>query len=319
MIRAIKYLFIIYILTYSIQGIGQADVSMATSIYNRSNYNPAFTARINYFYVFSNTRQQWIGFEGAPKVYYIQGSEYLHNLRSAFGLSFMSDQIGNTTAINPMATYAYRIKGERNRVFTLGLSGGVFSRTIDGSLYDSDILNDPTIDYSIEETTQPDANVGMEFISSRFVFGLSSTHLFSIRKSENSYHNTNHRYGYLIYKNNDFEHFFYKVGIQIINRNNLTIYEGNTLIRLKHGTGLLKGPKEFLDFGFAYRFSRHNDYRSSNQLAFMMGLLLSPDIRVAYSYDQSFIEDYYQNTTHEIMLEYRLFNKAASPRLCGRK
>ncbi len=311
MLKILKNTILIFLLSQSIYTFSQADFGMSTSLYNRASYNPAFIARTDYFYIFSNTRQQWIGFEGAPKVYYLQASEYVHNLRSAFGISMMNDQIGSSSAINPLATYAYRIQSKNGHILSFGMSGGAFSRTINGGVYDADVVNDPTIDYSIENVTHPDANAGMEFQTSRFILGLSSTHLFSINKSENDFHNTNHRYGYLIYKNNSFKNFYFKVGVQVVNRNNVTIYEGNTLIRLKHGTGLMNGPKEIFDFGLAYR--------SSRQLALILGLLLTPDIRVAYAYDQSFIESYYQNTTHEIMVAYRLFNKAASTRLCGRK
>jgi type IX secretion system PorP/SprF family membrane protein len=283
---------------------------MATHWYNRAGYNPAFIARTDYAYIFSNVRQQWIGVEGAPQVFNVQVSEYIHNLRSAFGLSFVSDKIGVTQALNPMLTYAYRIGNDRNWSLAMGLSGGVFYRSIDGSRFEAEVINDPSINYDTEKIILPDANAGVEFQNTSFIIGLSSTHLFSIGKSADSYLNTNHHYGYVIYKNNNAEAFYYKVGLQVVNRNNLTVVEGNVFFRLKHSTGLQKGPREILDFGMTFR--------SSRQMSFLIGILITPNFRIGYAYDHSFIKGFSRNGTHEIMLEYRILNKAASTRFqCG--
>ena len=107
----------------------QNDISMSTHWYDRAYYNPAFIARTDYAYIFSNIRHQWVGVDGAPKVFNIQASEYVNRIHSAFGLSFVSDKIGATQALNPMLTYAYRISGDHNWSFSMGLSGGVFNRT----------------------------------------------------------------------------------------------------------------------------------------------------------------------------------------------
>lgn len=304
------YIIIILCLVHESKVSAQADISMATHWYNRAGYNPAFIARTDYAYIFSNIRQQWIGVEGAPQVLNVQVSEYIHSLRSAFGLSFVSDKIGVTQALNPMLTYAFRIGNDRNWSLAMGLSGGVFYRSIDGSRFEAEVINDPSINYDTEKSIIPDANAGIEFQNTSFIIGLSSTHLFSIGKSDDSYLNTNHRYGYVIYKNNNAEAFYYKVGLQVVNRYNLTVLEGNVFFRLKHSTGLQKGPREILDFGMTFR--------SSRQMSFLLGILITPNLRIGYAYDHSFIKGYSRNGTHEIMLEYRILNKAASTRFqCG--
>jgi len=285
---------------------------MTTHWYNRAGYNPAFIARTDYAYLFSNVRDQWVGVDGAPRVFNVQVSEYFHSLHSAVGLSFVSDKIGATQALNPMFTYAYRISGERDWSLSMGLSGGVFSRTVDGSLFEADVINDPSINYNSEEVLRPDANAGLEFQNNSFIVGLSSTHLFSVNKENNTFLNTNHRYGYVIYKNNNLETFYYKIGLQVVNRYNLTVLEGNAFLRFKHSTGLMNGPREIFDIGMSYR--------SSRQLIFLLGVLVTPDLRLGYAYDHSFISGYYPNGTHEIMLEYRIPNKIASTRpRCGKE
>jgi type IX secretion system PorP/SprF family membrane protein len=292
------------------KAMSQADISMVTHWYNRAGYNPAFIARTDYLYLFSNARYQWIGVDGAPKVINIQASGYFNNLRSAFGLSFASEQTGVTKLVNPMLTYAYRVGNNSDWSLSMGLSAGIFSRSIDGSQFEAETISDPSVNYSTEKTVDPDVNAGVEFQNNTFIFGLSSTHLLSYNKSENEFLNANHRYGYAIYKNNKLDLLYYKLGLQVVNHSNITVLEENISIRFKHPTGLMKGPREILDLGMTYR--------STRQITILAGLNISPNIRIGYAFDHSFITGYNKNNTHEVMLEYRIPFKPASTHLrCG--
>jgi type IX secretion system PorP/SprF family membrane protein len=284
----------------------QTDICLATHHYNRINFNPSSIVRPDYLYLFSNARMQWLGVKGAPKVYNIQASEYINDLSSAFGFSLISDNIGVTKVLNPMFIYAYRISDNRNWSLSMGLSAGVFSRSIDGTQYEAETIEDPSIAYSVETKTSPDVNLGFEFQNTHFVVSLSSTHLLAIGKSDSSFLNSNHRYLSVLYRNTDQRWYNYNFGLQLINRNNLTILEASTYFRFKYPTGLVSGPQEVCELGAIYRTSR--------QLTLCFGLNMLPNFRIGYYYTQSFISGYYLSTTHEIMLEYRIRRKEANVR-----
>jgi type IX secretion system PorP/SprF family membrane protein len=305
------YAYILTVIAFmaGIKAMAQADISMATHWNNRASYNPAFIARTDYLYLFFNTRHQWMGVKGAPVVYDIQVSEYFHSMRSALGVSLVNDKIGATNALNPMLTYAFRIAKKEGWALSMGLSAGVFVRTIDGSRLESETSNDPSLFNYYKKITRPDLNVGFEFQNTHFIYGLSSTHLFSIGKSDTLFLNTNHRYGYAMYKSDYKKLYSYSIGMQVVNRYNLTIIEGNFLFRIKHQLRLIQGPtlkepQELLDFGVTCR--------SSRQVTLLFGLMVSPYFRIGYAYDQSILTKFSQNPTHEIMLEYRIPAKAAS-------
>jgi type IX secretion system PorP/SprF family membrane protein len=307
--RQYAYVLTAISLMSGIKVMAQADISMSTHWNNRATYNPAFIARTDYLYLFSNARHQWVGVKGAPETFSVQASEYFNSLQSAFGLSFVSDAVGVTRAFNPMLTYAYRIVKNQDWALSMGLSGGVFIRTINGSLFEADNILDPSISYNYEKYLRPDVNVGFEYQSAHFIYGISSTHLFSIGKSDSLFLNSNHRYGYVIYRNNNPKLFSYSFGMQVVNRYNLTVLEGSLSFRLKQPAKLLilpliKGSQEILDFGLTYR--------SSRQISLLFGVMLSPYLRIGYAYDQSVFANYSRNGTHEIMLEYRIPAKAAS-------
>lgn len=294
----------IFALFTGIRGFAQADISMATHWYNRANYNPASIARTEYIYLFSNIRQQWTGINGSPRVFNIQASQYIHHMRSAFGISMVGDFVGVTQAYNPMFTYAYRISNERNWALAFGLSAGVFTRFNDGSRYEPMADIDPSIRYDKNGILKPDANAGVELQSDHFVVSISSTHLFSIASADNLFLNSNHRYGLIIYKNTNPEFFNYHFGGQVVNHDNITVVEGNAGLRFKRITGLISGPVEIFDVSATYR--------SNQSMTLLFGVNLSRNLRLGYAYDQSFIAGYYPNTTHELMLECRIPSRRSS-------
>ena len=305
-----KYTFTIFLLLGDIYANAQSDVSMNTYWYNRDNYNPAAIARTEYLYIFSNIRQQWIGIDGAPKVFNVQASEYIHKLHSAFGLSFISDEIGVTQTLGSKLSYAFRLSPDDNWSLSLGLSGGYFSHSINGSIYEANTDEDPSISYENDKIKRPDANVGFEFQNQHLIAGVSSTHLFSPFVSIDNQIYSNHRYAYVIYKNNNPPLFNYSAGLQTINSNDYTIIEGNILFRFKRTNGLKEGPVERFDVGLTYN--------SSHQLIVLLGINVTSKLRIGYAFDQSFSRDLYQNSTHELMMEYRIPNKASSTRQrCG--
>jgi len=286
----------------------QADISMATNWYNRANYNPASIAREDYIYLFSNVQRQWLGIGGSPTVFNVQASQYIYNLHSAFGISLVSDQLGLTSTINPLLTYAYRITGKSNWSLSMGLSAGIFSRSIDGSLFEPGTITDPVIYNNMSTTLAPDANVGLEFQSPHFVGGLSTTHLFSLGKTDNAFMNSSHLYTYFTYRNTESEFMNYNVGFQMVNGPVFTTLEGNASLRFKEATGLTTGSREIFEVGLSYR--------TSKQVLFLLGVNVTSNIRVGYVFDQSFSIGFNTNSTHEIMLEYRIPSKVSSACNC---
>jgi type IX secretion system PorP/SprF family membrane protein len=297
-----------FLLMISVQFLfGQSDISMTTQWNNRANFNPASISRTEYMYLFTNARRQWVGINGSPTVLNIQASEYIHSMKSAFGLSLVSDNVGLTSVINPMATFAYRISpdlDEKSWALSFGLAAGMFMRSIDGSQYDAQTTVDPAINYQDVTSYKPDANLGIELQLKYFTFGLSTTHLFAINKADNTFLNTNHRYLYGIYKNTNSEYMNFSLGLQCTNRNNLTFYDVNTMVRFKHPTGLYDGPKELFEVGMSYR--------TTKQFSLLAGIFLARDLRVGYAYTMDFQLKGNQQGTHEIMLEWRIPTKAST-------
>ncbi len=277
---------------------GQADANTSTHWYNRANYNPATISRPGYIYFFSNVRKQWAGIDGAPTVCNIQASGFSEKHNSAYGISMIKDDIGLTSAVNPSLLYAYNVGLKKDLNLSLGLSLGVYSRTVNGSAYEAEIINDPSIDYTNQSYISPDANVGIEVQAKHFLFGISANHLFSIWKSDEQFLITEHYYGHAIYRNSDSELYNFTGGIEVAKRNNLTVASAMAIIRFKRPTGLIKGPTELFDLGLTFS--------SAKQIVLIGGINITPNIRIGYTYDFDFSNNIYQNKTHEIVIEFRI-------------
>ncbi len=73
-------------------------------------WNPAMTASWDYLEVGLNYRQQWLGFDNAPRTSSLSGQVPLVNNNMSFGGFFMNDQVGNLTTNTIALTYAYRFR-----------------------------------------------------------------------------------------------------------------------------------------------------------------------------------------------------------------
>lgn len=302
------FLFVLFVFCILNQIFAQADISMSTSWYNRSNFNPASIAKLDYLYFFTNARQQWNGITNAPKTLNLQISGFNYGLSSALGLSIISDQIGFVKSFNPMLSYAYRINNNEKWSISFGISAGVFSNSLNSNLFDPEVPFDPSLMVDFEKTLSPDANIGIEFQSNHLILGLSTTHIFSNTNNFNLYLNSNHRYAYFVFKNTDLELYNFYAGIQVVNRSNLTYLELNTSIRLKQPTGLKSGSKELFELGFTYR--------TTKQMTALFGFNLSDNFKIGYAYDYTLLPGYTKNGSNEIMLEYRLPIKKAQCPTC---
>lgn len=300
-------LFWVILLTFPSIVNAQSDISMCTHWYNRTNYNPAFITRSDYMYIFGNTRKQWWGVDGAPTVENLQVTNYFSRYNSAIGLSITGDQIGVTQVLNPMLHYAYKLELKHSSL-SFGISGGLYYRTIDGSQYQADTDNDSYVNYSTESQIKPDMNLGIEWQNKHWIAGLSSTHLLSLQRTDSLFLNTNHRYGYLIYKNDSPILFNYSLGLQVVNRENLTVFELNGLLRFKQNGNSYSLTRETFDLGLTLR--------STKQITLLAGINITPNLKLGYAYDQTLFSGYAQNGTHELMLEYRIPNNAAETPSC---
>jgi type IX secretion system PorP/SprF family membrane protein len=181
----IKILFFLFLL------LATGAVAQQKALYSQymTNYyllNPAvagFEKDVNFKVGYRN---QWVGFDGAPKTYYLSGEGALFNRhlkRSRRAQAFhgaggyvYTDQTGPTTRTGALASYAYHVPLNRKIFLSSGIFAGFQQFRFDPSkvyLADGSNERDPVTNHGRIDAFMPDLTVGVFLHSQEFYVGAS--------------------------------------------------------------------------------------------------------------------------------------------------
>ena len=272
--------------------------------------NPAYTGTRDGMAITLASRNQWVGFDGAPKTQ----SFTIHTpILKEMGVGFaaLNEKIGVTHLMKFSGTYAYRVKFNRVENLSFGLSGGIVCLNEN---FNALTLKDPNdLAFPMNTTTAiaPNAGFGMYYYSKYYYVGLSIPRMIKNTivsdgvdaKVKNSASPKSWHYyltaAYVKKVNNDFK---FKPSIMI-----KQVYGAPIQAELS-----LQGiVKDFWWIGFAYR--------TGDALSALTGFNITPQLRVFYSYDYALTKIRgYNSGSHEITIGYdfaRQKRAITSPRL----
>ena len=274
-----------------------------TQYYNNDMaINPAVSGSKTYNPLSIQTRQQWLGFEGAPLSTNISYHGALNN-RSAMGGYLMFDKANPSLQANLQLNYAYHIPLNYNKV---NLSFGVGAKLM---YYNLDFKNedlppgiDPAYSASSYDNTIGDASAGTYLYGRNFYLGFSASNLYQ------STFNTPIR---LSPVSNKLFRNYYTMGayrFNIMNRD--WQLEPSFLLRK------MKLHSNVTDITTRIIYLEDTwaglTYRSNGTLVFGFGFLANK-IHISYTYDHTFAGEIMQYTygTHEIGLSYKIQTRAS--------
>lgn len=297
----------------------QQDPMYTHYMYNTLAVNPAYAGSREALTLTGLYRNQWVGFDGAPKNITFTGHTPIGE-SMGLGVSFINDKIGPITNNQIYADLAYHLRLNAKSKLSFGLKGGV--NLFSGNLtqlktsqnYDANNPSDPaTALGNVNNHVTPNLGAGLYYYRERFYIGVSSPKLLQNRigTTEVTFNgkttNTN-----LI---SERLHYFGIVG---------AMFDLSTNVQLKP-TALVKiteaAPIE-VDFTatlvFAEKFNLGAMYRTGDAVGALIGFNLTPQWTVGYSYDWSFVSKTgftntaYNTGSHEIMMRYDLIYKDKS-------
>ena len=134
-------------------------------------------------------RMQWLGMPGAPKTTFITGDAGIDYFGGSHGLgaSFFNEKIGLFSASVISVQYAYKARIS-NGILSLGLEGGMFDLSFDGTKLhtpgEGEFKNDYHTPPTAEDIPQTEVkgsrfnvNFGVRYSTKHYYVGLSSTKL----------------------------------------------------------------------------------------------------------------------------------------------
>jgi len=275
----------------------QQDPVMSMYMFNTMPFNPGYSGIQSMMNVTAATRQQWVGFEGAPTtmIFNVTSPFSLFGLNSGGGLLVESDKYGFSSDFNFSLSYSYLLP-LGNGVLGIGASGGVLNKSIKPEWYiptgTSHVSpeGDPLIPDGDESYISPDASFGLFYQGQNYYAGLSVTHITQpkIKYTETNTYVSREYYltaGYtLLLPNPSFD---ITPSIFVVNDGAATQYILNGIVRYnKKAWGGVS-------------------YREGDALTGIIGFELYSGLRIGYSYDFP-ISEIRKGTSgsHEFLVSY---------------
>ncbi len=163
---------------------GQQDPVVSYYMFNTQTYNPAFSGMTGMITATALTRQQWVGFPGAPStmLFNVNAPFSLLGLRSGAGLLVEADKYGFSNDIDLSLSYSAHLP-VGSGTLGAGFSAGVLNKTLapewfipSGSSH-TPPSGDPLIPENDESFLALDISAGIYYQGLNYYAGFSVTHL----------------------------------------------------------------------------------------------------------------------------------------------
>ncbi len=268
---------------------GQQDPQFSQNMFNRLYTNPAYAGSSDGICGTLIYRNQWTGFDGAPKTGVFSLDAPVNFLHGGLGLTVLAaDELGFENTFMAKLAYAFRFNvGAGN--LAIGADFAYVQKSIDGDWKPTD-ANDPIIPTSsVSGSVIPDLGAGIYYNSDKLYLGASMAH---ILESEVDYGD---------FSTELVNHFYFMGGYRIEFSPSVSLTPS---FHVKNA-----GDQTQADINanlyFNNRFWIGGSYRLEDAIVILAGLNITPNLRLGYSYDMttSDLKDY-SSGTHEIMLGY---------------
>ncbi len=256
--------------------------------------NPAFAGGHDALSLTAIHRSQWVGIEGAPTTQSFSIHSLAKNDQMGLGLTLMNDRVGIHKNFTAQASYAYRLRLDRDSYISFGVQAGVNHKSSDYSALTvpPQGINDPTLELIDYTNTSLEVGAGVYLKTPKLHLGLSSPKLFSSDTELND--------SVSIALNNA-HYFFYGRYRTPINPN--IKLQPNVLIKYLPGlpvswdAGLNAIWNEVLMTGISYR--------STESIDLLLQAKITPQMKLGYSFDYTLKEiSGLGRSSHEFMLNY---------------
>lgn len=286
------YTYLVVLLALSSGKVSAQQMPIFTNyLLNAYAFNPAVVGSNNYIQANLNYRNQWVGFDGAPKTYMasIYGP-FKKSEKVGLGGMISADVTGLLQRTGGYFTYAYHVKLNDDWKLGMGLSAGAMQyrvRLYDAKIYDND---DPILNGSLLSKIVYDLNAGFYLYSKKAFIGVSGYQAANNKISFTDSHSrlTPHLYataGYTFKVNKKFD------------------VQPSTLIKYNAPVGMQ--PEFSLRGIYNKQFWAGFSYRTNDAYSITLGGVCMERITIAYAYDIPFggIKKY-TSGSHELMLIY---------------
>ena len=184
--RTINIFAIIIVFFTSYQFANAQQISIDNQyIVNKYSLSPAYAGVNDVMEIYAGHRQNWSGFNGAPRKSGINMNTPVSK-NSGFGGLMTYNQAGIFNTITTQASYAHRLNLSEKSFLSFGLSGGVSNYYIGYSYKGSETQADPVIANSQSiQTTSLEASFGILYRINKLDIGIALPRLLESKTRSN--------------------------------------------------------------------------------------------------------------------------------------
>lgn len=275
----------------------QQDPVYSQYMYNFHSFNPGSAGVSGMVCMTATSRQQWLGFKGAPSTtgFSVNAPVRLFGSESGIGMVIMNDKTGFDSDIKLSGSYSYHFELGNGKL-GVGISLGMLNKTLNPSwqIPESDahtpVSGDPLIPENKESHIAFDAGVGAYYSTEKYYAGVSITHINEpkIKFSKGEPYLSRHYYATAGYSLNLGNPSYELIpSVFVFSDGHLVQFTINSMLR--YNKKVWGGVS----------------YRAGDALTGIVGIELYNGIRIGYSYD-FILSDIRKSSSgsHEFMVNY---------------
>lgn len=291
-----KWLGILGLIIITKVSIAQQDPMYTQYFFTSQTINPAYAGSWNSLGFTALTRQQWVGWSGAPKTYIFAMQAPLRNDKVALGLNVINDVVFKTKQFGIWGDYAYKVKMTDYTDLRMGLKAGFTNYSNNLTAYDIIEGNDPLFQSDLTNKFMPNFGVGLFLQNPRYYVGLSVPKmLHSEIKGDNPNNFTVEA---------EVRHYFLEGGV-VFNLGENLKFKPTFMTKATIGAPIQVDLTA--NFLLMERLWLGAMYRTNDAVGAIAQIILGNSVRIGYAFDYSTTKlQNYHNGTHEIMVSLEL-------------
>jgi type IX secretion system PorP/SprF family membrane protein len=277
-------------------------------MFNQYQYNNAYNGLDESLSATAVFRKQWVGIAGSPLNVNFNIHLPVEYINSGFGLGVEYDQIGAYQNIALRGSYSYILRLGEGKL-SIGAAGRMLQKSLNGQdlltpqgRYEAGIVDhrDPNVPIGREQGISFSVDFGAYYKHEKFEIGIAATNLTqpTIDLATDASVTYNRAYfltaTYNITLSDDFS-----LHPHLLLKTDFVKFQPEIAAIVKYRDTFFGG----ISF-------RGYDANSIDALAFLAGMQITPNIRLAYAYDLSIGSlQSYNSGSHEVVLNYNLNKK----------
>lgn len=304
-------IIIVLMIAFAVPTMAQQQQLNTMFMYNKLLINPAYAGYHDHVCLSAIVREQWIGFEGAPKAQALSMNAPLSSQRIGLGINLQRQSIGVSSATTIDGIYSYRVP-MGNGTLSLGVQAS--GRFLEVDYSDpavrsvQDIGIDPGIDALADSKFLANVGAGVYYSTPSFYIGASAPRLMS---SDIDFEVNN------LFTAKEQPHYYFMTGVALKLDYKLS-FVPQLLLRYTEAAPLSVdlnlGMRWGQDFSAGVTFrrgDRNADFLESIDIIASAKILRGLRIAAAYDFTMSELQRYSDGSV-EVMLMY-CFGEAAKP------